>query len=43
MYFVAFIPIIGAIWLLVLLCEEGIDGENKYGDNPKNECENKTY
>jgi len=28
------IPIIGIIWLLILLCGEGIKGENKYGLNP---------
>jgi len=29
------IPIIGAIWLLVLMVTEGTWGENKYGANPK--------
>ena len=28
------IPIVGIIWLLVLLCTNGIDGENEYGSNP---------
>ena len=30
-FLVAFIPIIGAIWLLVLLCTDSNLGENKYG------------
>ena len=34
-YFIAFIPIIGGIWLLVLFCTEGTKGENKYGADPK--------
>ena len=32
---IALIPIIGAIWLLVLLCTGGNAGENEYGPNPK--------
>jgi uncharacterized membrane protein YhaH (DUF805 family) len=31
----AFIPIIGAIWLVVLLAMEGEAGDNPYGQNPK--------
>jgi len=34
-FFIAFIPIIGGIWLLVLTCTEGIRGSNKYGEDPK--------
>lgn len=34
-YFIALIPIVGAIWLLVLFCSEGEPGENQYGANPK--------
>ena len=34
-YLIAFIPIIGGIWLLVLFCTEGTRGENKYGADPK--------
>lgn len=37
MYFIVLIPIAGAIWLLVLLCTEGDQGENQYGPNPKDE------
>lgn len=29
------IPIIGPIWLLVLMCLDSQPGENKYGPNPK--------
>ena len=34
-YFIAIIPIVGAIWLLVLFCSEGEQRENQYGANPK--------
>ena len=34
-WFVRFIPIIGPIWLLILLVEDSWDGQNKYGSNPK--------
>jgi len=33
--FIALIPIVGGIWLLVLMCSEGNAGENKYGADPK--------
>ncbi len=32
---IGLIPIIGAIWLLVLACTDSKIGENKYGQNPK--------
>jgi uncharacterized membrane protein YhaH (DUF805 family) len=32
---IALIPIIGAIWLIVLLCLDSNQGDNKYGANPK--------
>lgn len=32
---IGLIPLIGAIWLLVLLCTEGTAGDNKYGPDPK--------
>lgn len=34
-YFVSFIPVIGTIWLLVLLCTDGDNGSNQYGEDPK--------
>ena len=34
-YFVAFIPPVGAILLLLDLCKDGDSGENKYGPSPK--------
>ena len=34
-WFVRFIPIVGPIWLLVLLCTEGDRGRNQYGHDPK--------
>lgn len=38
-YFVAFIPLVGVIWLIILLCSEGTSGNNEYGSDPKNEVE----
>jgi uncharacterized membrane protein YhaH (DUF805 family) len=35
MLLIAFIPFIGAIWLLVLYCTAGTQGDNKYGPDPK--------
>ncbi|MDC9722012.1 MAG: DUF805 domain-containing protein [Urechidicola sp.] len=32
---IAFIPLIGAIWLLVLYVTDGDAGNNKWGSNPK--------
>ena len=34
-YFIQFIPIIGGIWLLILLFTEGDSGPNEYGPDPK--------
>ncbi len=36
MVFLVFIPIIGTIWILILMCKDGTKGENKYGADPKN-------
>jgi uncharacterized membrane protein YhaH (DUF805 family) len=33
--FISFVPLIGSIWLLVLLSQEGNQGENQYGADPK--------
>ena len=35
MLLIAFIPLIGAIWLLILLVTDGTPGSNNYGVNPK--------
>jgi uncharacterized membrane protein YhaH (DUF805 family) len=35
MFFIVLIPIIGAIWLLVLMCTDGESDSNEYGPNPK--------
>ena len=35
MMFVALIPLVGSVWLLVLLATESQEGSNEYGDNPK--------
>jgi len=36
-YLVRFVPVIGGIWILVLLCTEGNFGSNEYGPDPKEE------
>ena len=33
--FISFVPVIGGIWLLILLATEGTPGKNIYGYNPK--------
>ena len=35
MLLIALIPLIGAIWLLVLMVTDSDSGENQYGANPK--------
>ncbi len=37
MMLVAFIPLIGGIWLLILFVTDGEPGDNLYGANPKAE------
>ena len=37
MYFIILIPIIGAIWLLVLFCQDSQPEDNEWGSNPKGE------
>ena len=34
-YLIPLIPLIGSIWLLVLLCKDSQEGENNWGENPK--------
>jgi uncharacterized membrane protein YhaH (DUF805 family) len=34
-YFVGAIPVIGAIWMLILTCTDGVAGPNQYGPDPK--------
>lgn len=36
-FFIYFVPLIGGIWLLILLITEGEVGPNKYGPDPKDE------
>lgn len=36
MQLIALIPVIGAIWLIILFATEGNTGSNAYGVNPKN-------
>ena len=33
--FISFVPLIGGIWLLILVCKEGTLGPNEYGSDPK--------
>jgi len=35
MMLIVLIPLIGAIWLLVLVCTDSQAGSNKWGENPK--------
>jgi len=41
MILLALIPLIGAIWLLVLMATDSNSGENKYGQNPKENLDEK--
>ncbi|PIE49069.1 MAG: hypothetical protein CSA39_04460 [Flavobacteriales bacterium] len=41
MILIALIPLIGAIWLLVLMVTDSNSGENKYGQNPKKNLDEK--
>lgn len=34
-FFIQIIPLIGAIWLLILLVSDSTPGSNQYGPNPK--------
>lgn len=34
-YLIVFVPIIGVIWLLVLLATDSMPGENQWGPSPK--------
>lgn len=33
--FVLLIPFFGIVWYIIVLCKEGVSGENEYGINPK--------
>lgn len=37
-FFISFIPLIGGIWMLVLMCTEGTAGPNRYGPDPKGQA-----
>lgn len=34
--FIALIPLVGAIWLMVIYCEQSQPGPNRFGDVPEN-------
>jgi uncharacterized membrane protein YhaH (DUF805 family) len=34
-WWIGFVPVIGWIWLLVLLCLDSTPGQNRFGPNPK--------
>jgi uncharacterized membrane protein YhaH (DUF805 family) len=42
-FFIVFVPIIGWIWLIVLLTTEGKSGRNRYGSDPKRKSVNIMY
>jgi uncharacterized membrane protein YhaH (DUF805 family) len=33
--FISLVPLVGAIWLLILLCTDSEAGNNRFGQNPK--------
>jgi uncharacterized membrane protein YhaH (DUF805 family) len=33
-FLISLVPLIGMIWLIVLLCSKGTSGENSYGSDP---------
>lgn len=33
--FISLIPLVGGIWMLILMCKEGVSDINAYGRNPK--------
>ena len=33
-FLIALIPVVGSLWLLVIMISKGTDGENKYGPDP---------
>ncbi len=42
-FFISLIPVIGGIWMIVLLATEGNAGENEYGEDPKAEEDTVLY
>ena len=42
MIFVSLIPLIGAIWLLILMLTDSESGDNEYGPNPKENKDSET-
>lgn len=35
--FIGLIPIVGPIWMIILMAKEGMEGENEFGSDPKAE------
>lgn len=33
-WFISLIPLVGTIWIIVLFCTKGNEGENEYGEDP---------
>lgn len=31
---IVLVPVLGLIWLIILFCADGVEGDNKYGSNP---------
>ena len=36
-FLISLIPLVGSLWLLVIMVSKGTDGENKYGPDPNGE------
>lgn len=34
-FLIAFVPVVGGIWFLILMALEGTNGANRYGEDPK--------
>ncbi len=32
---IVLVPVLGLIWLIILFCSNGVDGQNRYGSDPK--------
>ncbi len=41
-FLIILIPLVGAIWFIVLMATDSIPGQNKYGENPKELALNST-
>lgn len=42
-FFISFIPLIGLIWMLILMCTDGQRFDNQYGSDPKNTIQSDSF